>query len=615
MTAAARAVQSVSLKYAARSGLVREGEGARVRLALEGGRGVVGLRGRLRDAALVRDALLTTWAVLESDLRYKGRDRTAYLAYLMKQGKRATAQIWEAQKAYLEKAFAEDTRQVGGLDPVLTVDPDGLSIEVFSRDESAYARLFLSNDCFAEREAAPGTTFVDLGAEFVDHLERLRSHTPTEFEAAVGATDPKGPPGPSRDLDVAHTWLRGFLQVQSAATLPSASCALAAVDLYNVLYALRVRKAKTSPRALRFELVPGLAPRLVLEPWERLLEAHGAPYEGAEPRVVRTFGRQRLLCLAPLLPHVRAARVRLLGPGLPWFLTFDLGPASLSVALTGWAESSWASAASFDLLMPRPGAAPSERAYHLLAEKGPLPLAAVAGALGAGAGEARAALQRECLRGRVLYDLANDAYRPRQLLAEPVDEAAIRFGSEREARAHRLLGDGGAGAGEVRLTKLHDMGGEGTEIHGEVNDREAHRAYAPRFTLDNEGRVGGAACTCATFQRSGLREGPCEHLIALRLAYARKLSADEAARRTPEGRSLILAETRTYVRRDAAGAETVYRVSLDRRALSVRWGARAGAERHQRLWFDTDREARDAYFRRLDALAAEGYVDADASAV
>ncbi|HEU4409501.1 MAG TPA: SWIM zinc finger family protein [Polyangiaceae bacterium] len=611
---AARAVQTVSLNYASRSGLARDESGARVRLALDRGRGVVGLRGRLRDAALVRDALLATWAVLESDLRYKGRDRTAYLAYLMKQGKRATAQIWEAQKAYLEKAFAEDTRQVGALDPVLTVDPDGLSIEVFSRDESAYARLFLSNECFDEREAAPGTAFVDLNAEFVGGLERLRSHTPALFEAGVA---PAGPPGPgsSRELEVAQGWLRGFLQVQSAATLPSASCRLAPVDVYNVLYALRVRKAKTSPRALRFELVPGLPPRLVLEPWERLLEAHGPAYEGGEPKVVRTFGRQRLLCLAPLLPHLRSARVRLLGAGLPWFLVFDLGPATLSVALTGWAESSWASAASFDLLMPRPVGAPAERAFHLLNEKGPLPLPAVAAALGLPAGEARAALQHECLRGRVLYDLANDAYRPRQLLPSPVDEGAIRFGSEREARAHRLLGDGGAGAGEVRLTKLHDMGGEGTEVHGEVADREAHRTYAPRFTLDNEGRVGGAACTCATYQRSGLREGPCEHLIALRLAYARKLSADEAARRTPEGRSLILAETRTYVRRDAAGAETVYRVSLDRRAVHVRWGARAGNERHQRLWFDSDREAREAYFRRLDALAAEGYVDADASAV
>ena len=35
------------------------------------------------------------------------------------------------------------------------------------------------------------------------------------------------------------------------------------IDVYNLLYALRTRKAKKSPRALRFELVPGQAPRAV----------------------------------------------------------------------------------------------------------------------------------------------------------------------------------------------------------------------------------------------------------------------------------------------------------------------------------------------------------------
>ena len=41
-----------------------------------------------------------------------------------------------------------------------------------------------------------------------------------------------------------------------------------------------------------------------------------------------------------------------------------------------------------------------------------------------------------------------------------------------------------------------------------------------------------------------------------------------------------------------------------------RWsGARAGEPRHQRLWFDTDADARAAYFARLESLAAEGFID------
>ena len=36
---------------------------------------------------------------------------------------------------------------------------------------------------------------------------------------------------------------------------------------------------------------------------------HGAPYVGKTPRVVRIFGRQRLLSLMRALPHVKTAKV------------------------------------------------------------------------------------------------------------------------------------------------------------------------------------------------------------------------------------------------------------------------------------------------------------------
>jgi len=70
---------------------------------------------------------------------------------------------------------------------------------------------------------------------------------------------------------VPYRWLRAFGQVQAASTLPAERVSLAPVDLYNVLLSLRLRKAKTAPRALRYELVPGQPPRLVLEPWEQVL--------------------------------------------------------------------------------------------------------------------------------------------------------------------------------------------------------------------------------------------------------------------------------------------------------------------------------------------------------
>lgn len=315
------ATRTIAVSYAQRSRLRTDNSGAQVLLALDdqatagGGAAPVGIRGSVRDPSLLRDALLTAAAVLGSDLRHKGKDRTAYLAYLAKKGKRANAAIWEAQKAFLDESLATDEKPAAVLPPLLSVHPDEVSLEVFSRDESAYARLALASELFTGRQAAPGTRFVDLSPTLLADLDRLRAHQPVLLEA--GAVLPRtardGDGGRdsgslAQSLAVPYAWLRSFLQVQTAATLPVVECELLPIDLYNLLFALRTRKAKKSPRALRFELVPGAAPRLIVEPWEIVLEGHGAPFRGKSPAVVRTFGRQRLLALGRLLPHLRRAR-------------------------------------------------------------------------------------------------------------------------------------------------------------------------------------------------------------------------------------------------------------------------------------------------------------------
>ena len=91
----------------------------------------------------------------------------------------------------------------------------------------------------------------------------------------------------------------------------------------------------------------------------------------------------------------------------------------------------------------------------------------------------------------------------------------------------------------------------------------------------------------------------------------------ERLRLTPEGRKLVRAETRTLVHRDSSGKQTRYRVTLDDKVMRVEAseapsGQPLGEPRFQRLWFDSDSQARDAYFARLDRLATEGFIDTDA---
>lgn len=601
------------LRYHGPSEVIASPTASRIHFALESSR-AVGVTGRVNDAELFRDALLTAVAVRESDLRYKGRDRAAYLAYLMKQGKKATKAIWEAQKSFLDGAFADETPRPRGLDPLVTVDPDEVSFEVFSRDESAYARLAFDNDMFDARTAAHGTSLADLSPGLIEQVERIRTYQPLDLEATSLAKAPPTVATGDREINLPDEWLRGFLQVQSAATLPGTSLELLPIDFYNMLFTMRTRRAKKPPRGLRFELRPGAKPRIVLEPWEIAIEAHGEPYAGPSPRIVRLFGRQRLLSLARALPHLKRVRVHLLGAGLPSFWVLDMGAARMTVALTSWAESKWGSAASFDALMPRSDdSAAVDAVVGALHKAGPLALPDLAAAVNTSPVDARAALQRACLRGQVLFDRDRNTYRPRAILQQPVDESAIRYGSPREAAAHRLL----SAEGSVKVTKLHLVAGEGTEISGEVEDQQARRTFLPRFTADLEGQVREAWCNCPTYQRSAMREGPCEHMIALYLFQKRSAADAERLRLTPEGRKLVRAETRTLVHRDSSGKQTRYRVTLDDKVMRVEAseapsGQPLGEPRFQRLWFDSDSQARDAYFARLDRLATEGFIDTDA---
>jgi hypothetical protein len=595
----------VRVRYAPATDPVAEGDAFRLRIPTDGIRAGCALTAELQRPGVVRDALLTMGEILTSDLRFRPRSRADYLAYLLAQGKRVTQEVWNAQREFLSAKYGEAAQEESPLDPVLAVDSEGLGLEVFSADESAYARLWLKAGALYEAsDIRPGTSHVRLDPPLMAALGRLRSYRRSTLELTPSAEGE----GTEQRFLVPLRWIRAFGQVQSASTLPLRSFELAPVDLYNVLLTLRQKRARKPPRALRYELTPGERPRLVLEPWEQVIEATGPVYQGSLPLVVRTWGRQRLSVLARLLPHAKSVRIHLVGPGLPAYYVIDLGDAELTLALSGWTDAGWAGIATFDLLDAGDVDEVLARRCLSLLEQGPKTMAQLAEATGRNSTDLRPALLHHIQRGLVLHDIAQRRFVLRPLLATPPDPEALRFRDAREGEAHRLLDTKNA----VRLTRVHDLGSEGTKIEGEVDDPQAHRSYKTSFTLDREGRTVDASCTSPQFRRSGLREGPTVPMIALRLLYARQRAELERARNTEEGRRLIRAETRTFVRRDAVGSQT-FRVSLDHRQVTVRWGPRPDEMRMQRLLFATPEEASLEYFGRLEKLTHKGFIDASAA--
>jgi hypothetical protein len=305
-----------------------------------------------------------------------------------------------------------------------------------------------------------------------------------------------------------------------------------------------------------------------------------------------------------MLPFARTIDVHVLGSGLPSFWVLRSEGITLTLGLTGFTASNWSQAVSFDLLLPRKTQAGDsvEKVVKHLSKTWRDDAAGVSKATKLRGPELLDTLQTGCQQGLVMYDLAHDVYRLRPLTQEPLDLDRLQYRNQRERQAHDLIVRKGA----VKIVSENRVYDAGLELTGKVEVEEDQREYRPQLLLSDEGHVSRADCTCTLFRQQGLKAGPCTHLVALRMAWSL-----EEKRRAVDGhaRETITAETRTFSKRRPDGAE-MCQVSLDHRRLKVRWGPMGEKPRLQSLKYNTEAEARQAYFGRIDELIARGYLDA-----
>jgi hypothetical protein len=350
-----------------------------------------------------------------------------------------------------------------------------------------------------------------------------------------------------KKINLPETWVKGFLQVHSTMAMGLTRFHMAPVDLYNICRFLRRHRARTSPRSLRYELAPGKPVRAVLEPWGQVIEltaaapldsaplplelTPGAIYEGTKPLTVRTWGRDRLQTIARLLPLCRRVDVFLAGYGLPSIYVLDLGPITFTLALSGWTDNDWTGgAAKFDLLTRRllVTAADLTRTYTALREARLATDGALASATGLGVEKTRSALSYLCQVGRAMHDLGAGVFRQRDLFPEPftVAEAAAAVkppaaAATAEEKAARAIFE----RGDVRITSRRPVP-TGYKLTGSAKGAEAQR-MRPLMHVDHEGHIIEASCTCGTYKKFKLTRGPCEHLLALRLAHMSRLEEED----------------------------------------------------------------------------------------
>lgn len=560
---------------------------------------------RIRDVTLFREALSTFFAVASRSYRYQASSPDTNTLYNEFRHRLKEARPGESRRLFYGFLREKDPWAEMILDPMVTVASDGITLEAFDVDGRLYAALRVDADAYeAEGEGAVsfGTSFFDMGTDLLATAQLMRGGG-GEGRLVVGAEAEAYPEDYRgeilKSLNVDPAWLRASLQLQATLTLPGRRFSLSRMDLYNMLRHLRLNKTRRGDsKAVRFELVPGMSPRLTLEPWEWQYDCTGPAYEGARSEVLRLWDRDDLFVLDRLLPYVERVDVHSCGEAQPTFWMVRCGSVTLTLGSAGFRRRNWSRGMLLDIELPRAGDAGAEvtQVLSALPEDGSAQTSReLAESTGLEVEVVESALRRLSQDGEVIGDIALDAFRRRVFPVASSMLGDLVYRNEREARAYALTSaleheSKWLASGEIEAT-------------GKCTDAERNNAvYEPSFLLRADGALRRPKCTCS-FSLDAENKGlPCEHIMALWVAYQQR-------RRSLDPSQIEVAHS-TLLKRLPRGVE-VHEVALRNRRLEEHWEIKGqGQPRRSLLLFPDVSAAREAYLKRVKYLRGHGYLDA-----
>lgn len=508
-------------------------------------------RGTLGKNIAFREAISALHDVVVSDMRYKAKDREAYMEYaaqkeqehlqemLVEQGnvkarikeireeQDAISKEWnnvmgpyyKAQSKWRKYVSIHEREVLWVLDPVITVHPDEIFFECFSQDESSYGRLGCSYEVFQNiDEFGCGTTNIDYTDALYKEFQKIREYKKTDFVVDPSGFEVKTTAEDTfkeNKIDLPDSWVRGFLQVSSAMTLDATEFDLHPMDIHNFCFILKRNKERKGPRSIKFILNPGEPVRAIFEPWNYELKCSRSVYNGTEKKEIRIWGRRRLLILERLIPVAQKFKVKLLGTGLPSFFIADLGHMNFTLGLSGWSKNDWSRAGNFDLMAPRADIDlfTKSKVFETLKENWQESAESLSQRMNLDPAVIRGALSAYTQAGRVMYDMNKDVYRVRELSREPLPYEQLRFSNEREQKANHFLAQN-----KVRLDS-REVTGDRLQLVGRVWEDNG-KLHKTSLSIDADERLVQASCDCRFFRTNKLYKGPCEHILATRLRHS-----------------------------------------------------------------------------------------------
>jgi hypothetical protein len=527
----------------------------------------------------------------------------------------------------LKKSFSaflaqHDPEAWFGLAPVVTLKQAGeayeLSFEQLDPTGRVYGCLRVKNGLKTAENIKLGSASFSGEKALYDSLNQINQASPLvlDLNANPEAVHADYVGDFSSYAYAPQPWTRALGQLLSASTLKTRHIELTRMDLYNILRHLRLNAdIPGESKSIRFELVPGKAAALNLEPWSFHLKSEASVYQGQRAELIGIWDRRDLFLLEHLLPFVQRVSVNILGEAQPCFWSLDCGYYVFTLGIMGFRPSNWSRGILLDIELPRRLTVQDQTDTLVLShvQQHNRSKAELLALTQLPEEELTVALRRNIQLGKLqaVFGGKEVAYTARDLWP-CLDWQGNTYKNESEATAYRLQEQGFV---EYRVST---MGTGESEVIGTVKERiernQQMATYQPQYQLTREGAMRKISCDCAWMKdREKQKLGPCAHLQALFLSYA----LDEQKRRIERERhpELVEFETKRYVRRKAQ-KEWSFEVSLkktrleEKSTIQVLNAKEAPENRSHFLVFPDVKTARKAYFNRIADLERLGYMDA-----
>jgi len=192
---------------------------------------------------------------------------------------------------------------------------------------------------------------------------------------------------------------------------------------------------------------------------------------------------------------------------------------SFCLGLSGWSANDFSRMGQFDLMAPRSDI-DSKTAFSIfqaLQENWVESASSLSKRLNIDTSLVQAGLGVYAQHGRVLFDMESNKYRVRELSKHPLPMEQLRFANEREARAALFIQTGLVDQQQVENTP------SGIILRGTVVDNA--QTFQTEITIDSDLRQTGGHCGCHFYHHNQLRQGPCEHMLAIRLLQNQRQSS------------------------------------------------------------------------------------------